>query len=126
MQLEEHSYAFFLVCTGIFVMMCGFFFGFYKRSISDSRSSISSYCLYLYLFISISISTNIRFVRSSMSSVYSGLVLISRQGTHKFLQISSWSAKVLQVTVYRTNIMQYHDNLTRHIVFLQMHFFYIR
>ena len=86
------------------------------------RSSISSYCLYLYLFISIS--TNIRFVRSSMSSVYIGLVLISRQGTHKFLQISSWSAKALQVTVYRTNIMQYHDNLTKHIVFLQMHFFY--
>ena len=32
-QLEEHSYAFFLVCTGIFLMMCGFFFGFYKRSV---------------------------------------------------------------------------------------------
>ena len=30
-QLEEHSYAFFLVCSGIFIMMCGFFFGFYKR-----------------------------------------------------------------------------------------------
>ena len=126
MQLEEHSYAFFLVCTGIFVMMCGFFFGFYKRSISDSRSSISSYCLYLYLFISISILTNIKFVRSSMSSVYSGLVLISRQGTHKSLQSSSWSAKVLQgsESYCRTNIMQYHDNLTKHIVFLQMHFFY--
>ena len=74
------------------------------------RSSISSYCLYLYLFISISISisTNIRFVRSSMSSVYSGLVLISRQGTHKFLQNSSWSVKVLQgsASYCRTNIMQ--------------------
>ena len=33
MQLEEHSYAFFLVCTGIFLMMCGFFFGFFKRSV---------------------------------------------------------------------------------------------
>ena len=44
---------------------------------------------------------------------------------HKFLQSSSWSAKVLQgsASYCRTKIMQYHDNLTRHIVFLQMHFF---
>ena len=51
MQLEEHSYAFFLVCTGIFVMMCGFFFGFYKRSISDSSEALYLAIVYIYIYI---------------------------------------------------------------------------
>ena len=37
-QLEEHSYAFFFVCSGIFIMMCGFFFGFYKRYLHHTSS----------------------------------------------------------------------------------------
>jgi len=46
-KLEDHSYAFFLVCTGIFLMMCGFFFGFYKRydQLRADTSSAHSFTL---------------------------------------------------------------------------------
>jgi len=46
-RLEEHHYAFFLVCSGILTMMCGFFFGFYKRydQLRADTSSAHSFTL---------------------------------------------------------------------------------